>query len=227
MIHALKSLTEEYLGTTFCFVDIAVPDASPANYQREIFETAVRAAGLRQSISTQTAGRIAVLANQPEDPDMIPDEQIALAIDYSRAGLNLALFCDDGGVLDSLRHDYNFDIGVSSDGPAHWKAVRSALERITMAPFPNCPSLNPTIHKKVNYIVLYGDSVKNEDFLRVVARVLGTELVAEARWWEPEFGVALRLAKSAFIGQNSADFRGSPAFGCRWRSGLYSGNAEL
>jgi hypothetical protein len=228
MISALKSSVEEYLGTTFCFVDIAVPDASQSNYQREIIEAAVKASGLRQAFSTQSAAKEAVRSNQPEDWDMIPDEQVALAIDYSRAGLNLDVFCDDGGILDHLRSDHNLGIGANGSDPAHWDAVRSALERISKPPFPNCPPRNyPTVQKKINYIVFYGDSVKDEELLRLVARVLGTKLVAEARWWEPEFGVALELAGNSFYVQNSDDFKDRPAFGCRWRSGLYSGNAEL
>ncbi|OIW34346.1 hypothetical protein CONLIGDRAFT_688142 [Coniochaeta ligniaria NRRL 30616] len=227
MINALKSSAEEYFGTTFCFVSIAVPDARQTNYQREIFEAAINASGLRQPFSTQSAAKQAVFANQPEDIDMIPDQQIALAIEYSRAGLNLELFCDDGGILDSLRIDHNLGLGADDPDRAHWNAVLSALERISKPPFPNCPSWDSTVHKKINYIVLYGDSVKNTELLRVVARAVGEEVVAEARWWEPEFGIALSLARTSYSVQNSNDFEDRPAFGCRWRSGLYSGTAEL
>jgi hypothetical protein len=221
MIEALKSSAEAYFGTTFCFVSIAVPDASKGNYQKEILEAAVRASGLRQSMSTQSAARIAIYANQPEDLDDIPDEQIALAIHYTRSSITLDLFCDDGGILDLLRHDYSFDSGAEGSGPADWDMVRSALGRISQPPFRNCPSWNPTGQKKINYLVLYGESVKNGEFLRAIAGALGEDLVAEARWWEPEWGVALKLAEYSYRGQNDIDFRGEPAFGCRWRSGLY------
>lgn len=223
MINALKSSAMQYFGTSFCFVDIAIPDATQGNYQREIFEAAVRTAGLRQPNPSQNAGLVAVSANDATDVEL-PDGQIVLAIDYSRSSLNLDLVCDDAGILDRRRHEYIPNIGADSPDPAHLDAVGAALRRILLQPFPDCPSWERTRHKKINHLVLYGDAIDNEAFLQAIKSILGTGLVARARVWEPVFGVALSLAEGSYRGQNSIDFKGEAAFGCRWRSGLYAQN---
>ncbi|RKU49557.1 hypothetical protein DL546_009237 [Coniochaeta pulveracea] len=224
MINVLKASAMQYFGTSFCFVDIAMPDATQGNYQREIFEAAVRTAGLRQPNPSQNAGLVAVLANDPTDVEL-PDGQIVLAIDYSRSSLNLDLVCDDAGVLDRRRHEYIPNIGADSPDPTHLDAVDVAIRRILLQPFPDCPSWERTGHKKINHIVLYGDAIDNEAFIQAIKNVLGTGLVARARVREPVFGVALSLAEASYRGQNSIDFKGEAAFGCRWRSGLYAQNA--
>jgi hypothetical protein len=226
MIEALKSSAGAYLSTTFCFVDIAMPVARQGNYQKEIFEAAVRASGLRQPHPAQSAGNVAVGANDPKDVEL-PDGQIVLAIDYSLSGLNLDLICDDAGIVDGLRHEYAQGIGADNPNPAHWDKVSAAIEKILLRPFPDCPSFERTGHKTLNHIVLYGDSVDNKEFLQLITRILGTDLVTRARAWEPEFGVALSLAENSYQRQNSIDFKGQAALGCRWRSGLYSAEAEL
>jgi hypothetical protein len=87
MLGALKSSAVAYLGTTFCFVDIAVPNHRKS-YQKDVIQAAVKAHILRQTFPTQSAGKVAMIANEPPDAKL-PDEQITLAIDYSRSGLNL------------------------------------------------------------------------------------------------------------------------------------------
>jgi hypothetical protein len=224
MVNALKSSASAYVGTTFCFVDVTMPDVT-RSYQAEVVEAAVKASGLRQLHRTLSAGKIAVWANQPKDIEIL-DEQIALAIDYSRSGLNLNMFCYDTGIVDEIRHDFNPRIWADN---TDLDAARAALKRISQPPFPDCPMVQeplPDLHSKIDYIVLYGDSVFAKEFLQVVTDVLGAEGVTEARAWEPVSVAALGAAENSFNTQNSMYFSDKPAFGCRWRSGLYSGDAQ-
>ncbi len=65
MLATLKSSAEAYLGSRFCFADAVIP-ANERSYQKEIVEAALGANGLRQTFPIQSAGKFAVLANEPQ-----------------------------------------------------------------------------------------------------------------------------------------------------------------
>lgn len=220
MIAALRSSAEAYLGgVKFCFSDLIIPDRDKS-YQRHVVEGAVRAHGLRQTFPTLSAGQVAVIANDPRDSEL-PSEQITLAVDYSRSGLNLDLFCNDIGVVDPLTAQHEVGIGADNSDPAHWAAVSAALQRIAQSPFPRCP-MGRKFQDRIHSLVLYGDSVGDVDFLHTITGVLGEDLVTQARARDPEFVSVLGAAELSFETHNAIDFRDQPAFGCRWRSGLYA-----
>jgi len=219
MIATLKSSAEAFLGTRFCFADVVLPDRGKT-YQKEVVEAALVAHDLRLSFPIQSAAKVAIIANDPDD-SALPDEQIVLAIDYSRSGLNLDLFCDDIGIVDSLgRQHHELGIGADNPDPAHWAAVSAALQTMAQPPFPRCP-MGYQDQDRIHYLVLYGERATDGNFLRTLVDVFGSDLVSRTRARDPEFVSALSAAEISFDRQNNIDFRGEPSFGCRWRSGLH------
>ena len=220
MLKTLRTSASAYLGTSFCFVDIAVPE-NKKTYQTDILASAVKAIGLCQPRITFDAARTAVGYREERDT-IIPENQIVLAIDYSNAGLGLDLICNNEGIIENLREEHHVGLGASDTSPSHWEDVVAALRYITQSPLPLC-SFEDGPHDYIDYVVLYGDSTTNEGLKYVLDQVLGDELIERARKADPEFKVALAVAESSYDVQNEIDFRGKAAFGCRWRSGLYSG----
>lgn len=117
MVTALKSSAEAWLAAKICFADVAIP-INQNSYQKDIIEGALRAQSLRYTAPIQSSGKLAVIANEPQNSEL-PDEQITLAIDYSRSGLNLDLFCDDISGVDSLSYHHQLGIGADNHDPAH------------------------------------------------------------------------------------------------------------
>jgi hypothetical protein len=68
MVAALKSSVVAYLGTTFCFADITIPNIDNI-HQKDIIQAAVAGQGLRQTLPTINAWKSAVAANIDWDMD--------------------------------------------------------------------------------------------------------------------------------------------------------------
>jgi hypothetical protein len=65
MLRTLKSAVEAFLDTNICYADIVLPDPDGTQaHQRDVINTkAMKAVGLRQSLTIQRAGRLALYAN--------------------------------------------------------------------------------------------------------------------------------------------------------------------
>ncbi|KAJ9669669.1 hypothetical protein H2201_000053 [Coniosporium apollinis] len=213
LLRALKYSVEAYLGTTFCFADVVIPDSS-RTYQCNVIEKAIIAVGLRQTHSILNAGLFAVIANRGSwSDDKDRPERVILSVDYSRSGLNTMLFCDDEDSIDDLRQVYSPDLGAEN--------VETALKGFVEPPFGHSP-MGVKLPDHIDRLVLYGDRVSDREFLETLRRVLGTDLVENAYVFDPLFASAVGIAESSHLRMRRIDFNTKPAIGCRWRSNLYA-----
>lgn len=193
MLHALKSSVESYLGTTFCYADVAIPDPR-ATYQKVIIEKAFKSIGLRRVAGTGSAAMLAIVANRAGRPREVPDpstatEHIILTIDYSRSGLSVVLFSEDeDGIVEPLRQEYHRHLGVGSrlDDGKRWEEAKAKLEKITRAPFGRS-YLGIELPDQIENLVLYGERVDDIGLRDLLTDILGSELVDNAQVFDPVF----------------------------------------
>jgi glycerol kinase len=191
-----------------------------------MIEKAIRAVGLRQSLGTLNAGKLALIANHvSRSGDSGAPEQVVLSVDHSRSGLNTVLFCDDEGIIDALRQVYSSNLGTENDPTEHWKAVKTALEKFVQPPFGHSP-MGRKLPDHIDKLVLYGDMLSNKEFLEILGDVLGTDLVEKAQVFDPVFASAVGMAQASHERMDNIDFSVKPAMGCRWRSKLYDERRE-
>lgn len=220
LLRALKYSIESYLGTTFCFVDVVVPDLRQT-YQISVIETTIRAIHLRQTLETLNAGKLALLANRvSKESGSDAAEQVVLAIDYSRSGLNTMIFCDDNGIIDALRQVYSPHLGAENPLPGNLKGVKTALKKFIQPPFGTSP-MGQKLPDHIDRLVLYGDRCSDKQFSGMLVEILGKDLVEKSYLSNPVFVSADGMALASYEHMDDIDFNIKPAFGCRWRSRLY------
>ncbi|KAH7140203.1 hypothetical protein B0J13DRAFT_419480, partial [Dactylonectria estremocensis] len=215
LLNTLKASVTAYLGTTFCFADVVVPDRRQA-YQQDVIVKSLAAVGLRQSFCPSGADYRAVQANNiPESTDPSAEEQAILVVDYSNSGLRLLLFSDDHGIGDDLRRDYQPNLGAAHSGqPGHWEAIEMALRKIVEPPLGKS-AIGNQVPDRIEHLVLYGDAVPDAQLRRVLESVLDTRVARNAWITEPVFASAIGGARISFRKQAEVDFGVKPAFGCR------------
>jgi hypothetical protein len=219
LLRALKYSVESYLGTTFCFADVVVPDLSRI-YQIGVIEKAIKAVGLRQTLETLNAGKLALIANHvSKSGDSGASEQVVLSIDYSRSGLNTILFCDDNGIIDALRQVYSPHLGAGNSLPGHLKGVKTALEKFLQPPFGDSPT-GQKLPDHIDQLVLYGDRWSDKQFSEILLELLGRDLVEKSHVFDPVFASADGMALASHECMDNIDFNIKSAMGCRWRSRL-------
>jgi hypothetical protein len=112
------------------------------------------------------------------------ETRLVLAVDYSRSALTAGLFIDENGVLDDHRFVQDLDIGADAS-PANlpWSGElllkrRRLLQEVTSLPLTNGGFELP---ERLSVLVLIGDHANDEEFLRLLEEIVGTESVARTR----------------------------------------------
>ncbi|EQB56317.1 hypothetical protein CGLO_03669 [Colletotrichum gloeosporioides Cg-14] len=226
LLRSLQSSVASYLGTTFCYAGVVVPDQT-WQYQDYIINKAIKSVGLRLTHRVLSAAKLVMWANRINNPSTPRYEtQAVLSVDYSDSGLNVNLFADDEGVADVLRQVYDQQLGADRrEQPGHLQAVKALLTEVTKLPL-GYDLYGHQMPDKIQRVVLYGDAVMDGGFLDMLKAVVGVDVVDNAQSFAPVFTAAIGMATSAFERENWLDFNVEPAFGCRWRSRLYDAPSE-
>ncbi|KAK2760147.1 hypothetical protein CKAH01_16550 [Colletotrichum kahawae] len=226
LLRSLQSSVASYLGTTFCYAGVVVPDQT-WQYQDYIINKAIKSIGLRLTHRVSSAALLVMWANHINNPDRPHDEtQAVLSVDYSESGLNVYLFGEDQGVADLLRQVYDQQLGADRrERPGHLQAVEALLTEVTNPPLGR-DFWGHSMPDKIQRVVLYGDAVMDGGFLDTLKAVVGVDMVDNTHSFKPVFAAAIGMATSSFERVNSLDFNVEPAFGCRWRSRLYDATSE-
>lgn len=212
-----KAIVEVVLGTQICFAELVIPDPHQ-NYQRRVIEEALVAVGLRQMIGTSDAPKAALYANDIKHP-VVDDEQVVLVVGYSKSHLNLALFLDDEGLVESIRQDYQQSLGADDEPrQEHWSDVVVALNQISALSFGNS-ELGSSPPWNIEKLVLYGDALEPK-FLDVLRLAVGAELVDRAHVYSSASASTAGMAQLAFRLQDGTDFKEAAAIGCTGQSRL-------
>ncbi|KAH7166407.1 hypothetical protein EDB81DRAFT_284980 [Dactylonectria macrodidyma] len=211
LLDTLKTSVTAYLGTTFCFADIVIPDRRQA-YQRGVIEKSLVAVGLRQSFRPSGADYRAVQShNIPDSTNPNVYERVFLVVDYSNSGLRLLLFCDDYGVGGDLRRNYQPQLGAAhSDQPGHWDAIETVLRRFVEPPLGES-AMGNKVPDRVEQLVLYGDAIPDPKLAEVLESVLDVHVVQNAYMTNPIFASAIGGARISFQTQTDIDFGAKPA----------------
>ncbi|OHE90780.1 hypothetical protein CORC01_13920 [Colletotrichum orchidophilum] len=240
LLRSLQSSVTSHLGTSFCYAELVLHNPSQEDgYQRDILQEALKRIGRRQAVRgvpVLPASSLAVHANLrfPTARTLMP--QAALSIEYSRWGMNVALFCVDRLVLEEQRHEIvifpveSQTAGAqdgSRDNGARLEEAGEALRRISKPPLGSC-SVIGDMPDKIQVLILHGDSVRDSGFMDLLKGLFGRKLVAEAYDFDPLFASAVGGAVASHDNMDQAYFNEPAAFGCRWPSKLYrEQNQEL
>ncbi|KAH0437133.1 hypothetical protein CcaCcLH18_04001 [Colletotrichum camelliae] len=226
LLRSLHSSVASYLGTTFCYAGVVVPDQT-WHYQDYIINKAIKSVGLRLTHRVLSAPLLVMWANHINNPGKPHDEtQAVLSVDYSESGLTVNLFGEDQGIADLLRQVYDQQLSADRrEQPGHLQAVEALLTDVTKPPLGH-DSYGNLMPDKIQRVMLYGDAVKDKGFLDTLKVVVGVDVVDNAHSFEPVFVAAIGMATSSFERMNWLDFDVEPAFGCRWRSRLYDATNE-
>jgi hypothetical protein len=227
LLQDLKAAAASRLGTTFCYVGVAVPDPS-MDYQRAVINRALNSIRLRSTFVLQDAFRMALFASNIATSDFTPEEETrtVLAIDYNSSRLSAGLLSDVGGVTDTIRSSYSDELGADQrTQPGHLDSVKAFLENFTERPFPDDYYGDP-MPDEIRKVVLFGDVASDPEITQLLKTVLNMEL-QRGEGFDPAFAPSLGVAAAAFERMDGIDFNVAPAFGCRRLSGLYKGRSEL
>ncbi|KAH8734580.1 hypothetical protein BGZ61DRAFT_473304 [Ilyonectria robusta] len=217
LLTEFKAVVEAVLGTQICFAELVIPDLRQS-YQRRVIEEALVAVGLRQMLSTSDAPKAALYANDIEHP-VVDDEQVVLVVGYSKSHLNLALFLDDEGLVESIRQDYQQGLGADDEPrQEHWPDVVVALNQISSPPLGNSET-GSSLPRNIEKLVLYGDALEAK-FLDVLRLAVGAELVDRAHVYSSAGASTVGMAQMAFRLQDGNEFREAAAIGCTGQSRL-------
>jgi hypothetical protein len=139
---------------------------------------------------------------------------IILTIDYSKHWYNIGLITiGEDGLVDPVP---GFFKGPTIDKEQQLEAMGQSLRHIIANPPDDVHDLPKQIHQ----IMIYGDDAKNESLHNLLTRMLGTDLVRNARVSNSIFDGTNFTAYTAHVHMDTFDFP-SPPWGCRWRSSLY------
>jgi len=221
LLRSLQYSVASYLGTSFCFTGIGIPDQT-WQYQNDIIQKAIKSIGLRQT------PRMVLVANHLDNSKTsgcrseIPDgrTRAILSIDYSVSGLNVVLFSEDDGIVDIMRRIYNQHLGAGHRGHGHLESVKAALMEVTKPPLGR-DFMGTLLTDDIQDLVLYGDAVMDAGFLDILRAVIGSDLVEKASALEPVFAAAMGMAITSYQEMDWMYFNTKPAFGCQWGSSLY------
>ncbi|KAJ5016859.1 hypothetical protein K4K57_010480 [Colletotrichum sp. SAR 10_99] len=191
LLRSLQSSVASYLGTTFCYAGVVVPDQT-WQYQDYIINKAIKSVGLRLTHRVLSAAKLVMWANHINNPGTPHYQtQAVLSVDYSDSGLNVNLFADDEGVADVLRQVYDQQLGADRrEEPGHLQAVKDLLTEATEAPLGHDLYGHPMPHK-IQRVVFYGDAVMDGRFLDILKAVVGEDVVNNAHSFEPVFAAAV------------------------------------
>lgn len=133
LLTTLKTAVESYLGTNFCFARIGL--AGIEGDRVGVVKEAIQAIGLRQTLLTISAGKLAVLANMDNAKPVHEDAPyVILAVDNSSYGFYLGLYTmDEDTIVDAIKEEYypcvNSVGSAVEEEPSHLDTLRDALQR--------------------------------------------------------------------------------------------------
>ncbi|KAF2850712.1 hypothetical protein T440DRAFT_489540 [Plenodomus tracheiphilus IPT5] len=217
LLASLNSAVESYLGTNICFASLSLDVAD--GKKSEVAQEALRAVGLVQVLPTIQSAQHIVLAHRPESEPEPDEEWIVLAVDFSTRWYNIGLYTvGELGIVDPV---IDFVKGPTIDQDNQTDALRDTLSHLLANPPPNVK-----LPKQIRHLVVYGDDSHNDSLHGVLTELLGTDLVRNARVADSVFDGSKYTACVVFEDMDTVDFetRVKPAFGCKWRSRLYSGD---
>ncbi|KAF4422552.1 hypothetical protein CFRS1_v001271 [Colletotrichum fructicola] len=191
LLRSLQSSVASYLGTTFCYAGVVIPDQT-WQYQGHIINKAFNSVGLRLTHRVSSAARLVLWAHHINNPGTPRYEtQAVLAVDYSDSGVNVNLFADDEGVADILRQVYDQQLGADRrEQPGHLQAIKAVLTEVTKLPLGYDLYGHP-MPDRIQRVVLYGDAVMDGGFLDTLEAVVGVDVVDNAHSFEPVFSAAI------------------------------------
>ncbi|KAH8728765.1 hypothetical protein GQ44DRAFT_782581 [Phaeosphaeriaceae sp. PMI808] len=220
VMQTLKTAAEVYLNTNICFAALSLDVVE--EHKIAIAHKTLEALGLRQILPTLQAAKSVVLAHRPDTAPKFDEEPwIVLAIDYSSHWYNVGLLTiGEAGIVDLVP---DFTNGPKIDEKHQLEAMEHSLSHIIANP----PS-NVNLPGQIHQLVLYGDDVKNKSLRNLLTKMLNTDLVRNARVSSSIFDGTNFTAYAAHMHMDSIDFEmtAKPAWGCRWRSSLYSGTQD-
>lgn len=189
MLLALQAATEAYLAAPLNTSDL-VTSTRLSESRRDLLDLELHRLGLRRTLGGfPSALKAAIFANNiPKNQSYlsgVDETRLLLAVDYSRSALTAGLFIDENGVLDDYHFVQDLDIGADAS-PANlpWSGDlllkrRRLLQKVTSLPVTDAGFGLP---QRVSVLVLIGDHANDEEFLRLLEEIVGTELVARTRY---------------------------------------------
>ncbi|ORX96835.1 hypothetical protein BCR34DRAFT_578346 [Clohesyomyces aquaticus] len=220
----LKSATESYLGTNICYAAINLDDVS--KHKASVALEALGALGLHQVLSIIQTSLSFVLAHKPRTAPAFDEEPWpVLAIDYSVHWFAVGLYTiGEDGIVDPVE---GYVGGPRIDEEDQLGALRDTLSHL----FAHPPA-DIRLPGGLRHLVVYGDDANNEEFRRILAEALVNEqlpvqhirdLLRDASVSSSVFDGPASTAYYAHVHMDTSDFERVPsAFGCKWRSKLYS-----
>lgn len=232
MLRALTASVEAYLGTGFCFVNIAVPhDKLVHDPSIELalnnLDLALQAPRLRRS-ATAT-----VMATSRD----CRFEELLLVIDYSHSGMTISLYSEDDGIFSMLHETVRQDLGANSTSshPDRREEIRVAVENFLSKHIGRDVFRRFGLERvevagpdHIAALISYGDATNDADFRAALRDVLGDRLVdSKERMFDPFFVSAAGVAREAFKVMDYVFYDGpTPSWTCRWRSAFYMNPGE-
>lgn len=223
LLASMNSAVESYLGTNICFASVSL-DVADDN-KIEVAQEALQAVGLTRMLRTIQSAKHVVIAHRPESRPEPDEEWIVLAVDFSTRWYNVGLYTiEQLGIVDPVD---GFVKGPMIDQDNQIDALRDTLSHILVNPPPNFK-----LPEHIHHMVVYGDDSRNGALHSLLAELLGTGLVRNARVSDSVFDGPKVAAYTVFENMDTVDFEMhvKSAFGCQWRSKLYHGDqtaAEL
>ena len=225
LLATLKFATELYLGTNICYAALSLDDVS--EHKANVAQEALSALGLHQVLPTIQASKSFVLAHRPKAAPTFEEKPWAvLAIDYSVNWFNVGLYTiGEDGIVDPVE-GYVGDPRIDEDNQLD--ALRDTLGQL----FAHPPA-ETRLPEELRHLTVYGDDAKNHEFRRILAEALlkvGSptqhthDLLRDANVSSSIFGGSVYMAYAAHVHMDTVDFEmyAPFAFGCKWRSKLYS-----
>ncbi|KAH9882338.1 hypothetical protein J1614_000574, partial [Plenodomus biglobosus] len=217
LLASMNSAIESYLGTNICFASLSLDVTD--DKKTEVAREALHAVGLTEVLPTIQSAKYVVLANRPESRPGPDEEWIVLAVDFSTRWYNVGLYTiQDFGIVDPV---YESVRGPKIGQNNQIDVLRDTLRHLLASPPPNVK-----LPDHIHHLIVYGDDSRNDALHTLLAEMLGKNLVRDARISDSVFDGPKFAANAVFKNMDTVDFEMhvKPAFGCRWRSKLYSGD---
>ncbi|KAF2272060.1 uncharacterized protein EI97DRAFT_437242 [Westerdykella ornata] len=219
LLSTLQAATESYLGTNICHAALILDDVS--KHKVNVAHEALAALGLYQVLPTVQASKSFALAHRPKDAPAFDEKPWpVLVIDFSIHWFNIGLYTiGELGIVDPVE---GYVRGPTTDEENQLDALRDTLSHI----FAHPPA-DMRLPEELRHLIVYGDDANNDEFRRILAAALRnvqlptqqTRNVLSSIFDGPAY-----TAYTAHVRMDTPEFEthAPSAFGCKWRSKLYS-----
>lgn len=223
LLATLQTAVESYLGTNICFAAFTLDHVE--GHRVDVAQEALQALGLRQVMPTGLTAKNVVYAHRGNTfPRFDQEPWVVLAVDYSFNWFNVGLYTiGEGGIVDPI------EVNDAARGPQigednQLDALKNTLRQL----FANSLS-NVSLPDQIRHLYVYGDDAKNNALHHLLATILNADLVRDARVVSSVYDSVFEMAYSAHGVMDTIDFETEvpAAFGCKWRSKLYSGDQNI